>query len=230
MQLWPAVVGGASVVAATGAWAAMHPGARIFGPTLTTVPAPSTIALTFDDGPNPAATPALLDLLERHGAAATFFMIGQWAAACPSIVRLVAARGHTIGNHTHTHPNLVWMTPPRIVAELSQCQDAIGSIAHRRPTLVRPPYGFRGPQFHRAAVRSGLERVVMWRVTGRDWTPRGQRSLHARLSTVRGGDIVLLHDGSHTALGADRSPTLRALEYWLPRWRDAGLRCTALDG
>jgi peptidoglycan/xylan/chitin deacetylase (PgdA/CDA1 family) len=157
-------------------------------------------------------------------------MIGRWALACPAIVRMVAARGHTIGNHTHTHPNIVWMTSTRIVTELIECQNAIEAIAQRRPTLVRPPYGFRGPQFHGAAVRCGLERVVMWRVIGRDWTPRGQRSLRARLSTVRGGDIVLLHDGSHAALGADRSGMLRALEYWLPRWRDAGLSCAALEG
>jgi peptidoglycan/xylan/chitin deacetylase (PgdA/CDA1 family) len=228
MQSWPLVGGGAAIAACAAAWAAVHPRSQIFGPTLTATASSSIIALTFDDGPNPAATPPLLDLLERHGVTATFFVIGRWALACPDVLRATAARGHAIGNHTQTHPNLIWLRPARIVDELVRCQDTVDAIARRRPTLVRPPYGFRGPQLNAAVARSGLRQVVTWSVMGRDWTPRGQRALRSRLSRVRGGDIVVLHDGSHETLGADRTATLNALAYWLPRWRDAGLRCAPL--
>ena len=200
----------------------------MFGPTLRRAPSDRTIALTFDDGPNPAVTPRLLDILDCHSARATFFVIGRWARACPDIVREVVARGHAIANHTDTHPNLLWLPTRRIVDELIACQHSIEQIAGRCPALMRPPYGFRGPQLSAAVRRSGLVEVVMWTVMGRDWSPRGRAQLFKRLERVKGGDIVVLHDGSHEALGADREGMLRALEYWLPRWTDAGLRFEAL--
>src|SRR5262249_52751001 len=121
-----------------------------------------TIALTFDDGPNPALTPRLLELLERHQARATFFLVGRWANAHPSIVRDIQAGGHTIGNHTTTHPNLVWLSKRRIVAELAPRQAIIEDIVGVRPALVRPPFGARGPQLPAAVRESGLTDVVMW--------------------------------------------------------------------
>ncbi|PYR45562.1 MAG: polysaccharide deacetylase family protein [Acidobacteria bacterium] len=229
MSLWPAVLGGAALAACGSAWAACHPASQLFGPTITGVPASSGIALTFDDGPNPAITPLLLDTLDRHRAHATFFLIGRWVRANPSLAAETAARGHTIGNHTDTHPNTIWLPTRRIVDELIRCQEAIEKSGVPSPALTRPPWGFRGPQFNAAVERSGLKRVVMWSLMGRDWSPRGKRHLIARLQRVRGGDILVLHDGDHAADRADRRETVRALEHWLPRWRDAGLQCVALQ-
>jgi peptidoglycan-N-acetylglucosamine deacetylase len=230
MSIWPAVLGGAALAASGGsAWAACHPRSQLFGRTLTRVSPTSRIALTFDDGPNPAVTPKLLDTLEHHTVRATFFLIGRWVRASPSLAAEIAARGHTIGNHTDTHPNTIWLPTRRIVDELVRCQDAIEKAGAPAPALTRPPWGFRGPQFNGAVERSGLKRVVMWSLMGRDWSARGKRQLIDRLHRVRGGDIVVLHDGDHAAPGADRRETVRALEHWLPRWRDAGLQSVALE-
>src|SRR5262249_44830918 len=95
-------------------------------------------------------------------------------------------------------------------------------------TLVRPPFGFRGPQFHAAARRNGFSKVVMWSISGNDWKPRPASYVSRRIQKVKAGDIILLHDGDHRAPNADRSHMLEALEHWLPRWKDAGLQFVRL--
>jgi peptidoglycan-N-acetylglucosamine deacetylase len=229
MMAWIPIAASVSAAAGLLSWGAVHPASHLFGPTITRTPSTDCIALTFDDGPNPAITPRLLDLLEREGVQATFFVIGRWVRACPRIVAEIAARGHGLGNHTDTHANLTFLPPQTIARELMACQDAIDAAAGRRPRLMRPPFGYRGPQLRAALVRSGLSHVVTWSVMGRDWTARGTRDLQNALHRVTGGDIVLLHDGYHGSLCVDRTPTLDALAYWLPRWRDRGLRCVTLD-
>jgi peptidoglycan/xylan/chitin deacetylase (PgdA/CDA1 family) len=226
---WRELLTGMPLAGSVLAWGAYHPASTLFGRTIRRTASDQTIALTFDDGPNPAATPRLLDILDSHGARGTFFLIGRWCRACPAIVREIAARGHAIGNHTDTHPNLICLTRRRIVTELVECQAVIGQMAGVQPHLMRPPFGARGPQLQAAVRESGLNQVVMWTLLGRDWSSRGKQRLQTRLRRVRGRDIVVLHDGFHGALGADRSDTLRALEHWLPRWRDAGLRCVPLQ-
>lgn len=228
MALWPELAAGIGASLGVLAWGAYHPASRLFGPVVSRAASDRDIALTFDDGPNPALTPRLLDLLDRYDARATFFVIGRWARACPSIVREIAARGHTIGNHTDTHPNLVWLSTRSIVDELTRCQTTLVEIAGVAPALMRPPFGARGPQLRRAVAGTGLHAVVTWTLMGRDWSPRGKRRLRDRLQRARSGDVVVLHDGSHAALGADREESLRALEYWLPRWSDQGRRSVAL--
>jgi peptidoglycan/xylan/chitin deacetylase (PgdA/CDA1 family) len=226
---WPFVLGAGAASAGLAAWGAFHPAAQLFGPTLRRTSSARSIALTFDDGPNPVATPRLLDLLDRYEAHATFFVIGRWTRACPDIVREIAARGHVLGNHTDTHPNLVWKARQRICDELRRCQESIEDAAGIRPTLFRPPFGFRGPQLTAAAKASGLHHVVMWTVIGHDWDGRPAARLGHQLARVSERDILVLHDGSHQALGADREETLKALGEWLPRWRDAGLRAVGID-
>jgi peptidoglycan/xylan/chitin deacetylase (PgdA/CDA1 family) len=229
MTLWIPLAAGASATAGVLSWGAVHPAAHLFGPTITRAPSRDCIALTFDDGPNPAVTPRLLDLLARENAQATFFVIGRWVRAHPAIVGEIAARGHAVGNHTDTHPNLTFLPSRTIVRELMACQNSIDGATGRRPRLMRPPFGFRGPQLQAAVVQSGLSHVVTWTVKGRDWSAHGSRHLRDRLLRVRGGDVVMLHDGHHGGLGADRTATLDALAYWLPRWRDRGLRPVALE-
>jgi peptidoglycan-N-acetylglucosamine deacetylase len=226
---WYPVLAGIPAAAGGLALGAYHPASPLFGPVVRRLPSKQTIALTFDDGPNPAMTPRLLDLLDRHEARATFFLIGQFARACPDIVRDIARRGHAIGNHTETHPSLVFLSTRRVVAELVECQRSIGEITGTAPTLMRPPFGARGPQLRTAITKSGLKKVVTWTLMGHDWSSRGKRRLIARLGRVHGSDVVVFHDGSHTRLNADRMDTLRALEHWLPRWKDRGLRTVSLD-
>jgi peptidoglycan-N-acetylglucosamine deacetylase len=205
------------------AWGVYHPSSQLFGKTQRRTGRARAIALTFDDGPNPAVTPHLLDLLERYDARGTFFLIGRHVRACPALAAEIAARGHTIGNHTDTHPNLLWQSRRRILDELERCDEAIAEATGRRPMIMRPPYGYRRPQVHAAARDAGFGRPVLWSRSARDWTPQGAAQVIRRLRAIRPGDIVLLHDGFHGALGADRQHTVHALEYWLPRWKAQGL-------
>jgi peptidoglycan/xylan/chitin deacetylase (PgdA/CDA1 family) len=186
-----------------------------------------TIALTFDDGPDASTTPRLLDLLDRHDTRATFFVLGTRARAHPALVQQIAGRGHAIGNHTDTHPRLVWHGSAAIERELQRCQTAIADATGRAPTLHRPPFGYRHPRFGAVAMRVGLTRIVMWSRMTRDWTG-APAVIHRRCAAVRDRDIVVLHDGDYRRQPADRESMLRALEVWLPRWRDAGLRSVAL--
>jgi peptidoglycan/xylan/chitin deacetylase (PgdA/CDA1 family) len=209
------------------AWAAFAPTSQLFGPTVCHVP--RGCALTFDDGPNPSVTPRLLALLERHQVKATFFLLGKYVAESPSLTAEIAAAGHGIGNHTYSHPSLIFYSRTRIADELNRCDTAIFHATDRRTAFIRPPFGFRGPLFHSAARKAGLSKVVMWSVSGRDWTPQPADRVQRRLSRARSGDIVLLHDGDHRQPNADRSHMLQALEYWLPRWKDSGLEFSKME-
>jgi peptidoglycan-N-acetylglucosamine deacetylase len=232
MNMLPIALACVPVAAAAGAaaWGAVNPGSQLFGPTVRRTKTANSIALTFDDGPNPAVTPALLNLLDRHSAHATFFVIGRFARACPELIREIAARGHAIGNHTDSHPSLVWRAPARIAEELSRCQEAVAAATHSHPPLwMRPPFGFRGPQLRSAVRRAGLAGVAMWSLTCYDWTPQPAARLIARLGRLSGGQIALLHDGDHRSPGGDRSHVVTALEYWLPRWGDQGLKFVTID-
>jgi peptidoglycan/xylan/chitin deacetylase (PgdA/CDA1 family) len=244
----PLAIGVPAIVAAAGAglgaWGAVAPSSQLFGAVLRRLPAAAEgeasreIALTFDDGPNPAITPRLLDLLARYNAPATFFVIGQFAAKCPELVREIAARGHLLANHTHTHPNLFWQSRTSIAQELRQCEEAVAEalgaavstaskVSHGANALtmqwMRPPYGLRGPQLFGVARALGLRGVATWSRLCFDWKPQPAAPVIARLARVQARDIVLMHDGDYRKLGGDRAHVVAALEHWLPRWRDAGL-------
>jgi peptidoglycan/xylan/chitin deacetylase (PgdA/CDA1 family) len=224
-----AALAGAVGCAGAGAWGAMHPASQLFGRTIRHTGNTRTIALTFDDGPSPQITPGLLDLLERHQIQATFFVIGKFVRECPALAAEIAARGHVIGNHTETHPDLIWLPSRRIEEELAHCQEAIHTATGRAAVWMRPPFGFRGPQLDAVVRRGGFSAVVMWSAWAWDWKPQPAAPVIERLRRARGGDIVLLHDGDHRALGGDRRHTVAALEYWLPRWKDAGLEFVTLS-
>jgi len=244
---WPIVLPAAAGIAAgVAAWGAVHPASQMFGATICRTPDPRQIALTFDDGPNPAVTPGLLALLGRRNVRATFFLVGQFARACPELVREIAARGHSIGNHTETHANLALASAKRIEDELALCQRsvaaALDSGAASLPRWMRPPFGYRRPGVWGAARRAGLSGVAMWSFTAYDWKPQPPARLIARLARVAerrtspasqasrvGGEVVLLHDGDFRQLGADRSHVLAALEHWLPRWQEAGFEFVTID-
>jgi peptidoglycan/xylan/chitin deacetylase (PgdA/CDA1 family) len=221
--------GGGCAAAGTYSWASCVPSAQLFGRTIRRTGNPETVALTFDDGPNPAVTPALLDLLDQHSVRATFFLIGAHVRACPELAREVSSRGHTIGNHTDTHPALPFLSAQKIREELARCDEAIESATGRVPRWMRPPYGFRSPLLNGVVRSRRGAGVVMWSRLAHDWNPQPAEHVTRRLQHVRGGDIVLLHDGDHRAPGGDRRHTVQALQKWIPRWKDAGLRMVTLD-
>jgi peptidoglycan-N-acetylglucosamine deacetylase len=223
----------------------VYPRAQLFGPTVCRTNSSRKLAITFDDGPNPAITPKLLDLLDRYKARATFFLIGRFVRECPDLVRDTFARGHLLGNHTDTHPNLFWLNPAQIRDQIRRCNDAVGAAAGVVPGWLRPPFGMRNLWLASAARESGLQ-VAMWTLIPGDWMakppewlirrmrPIAHRARHvsgnaANVSSARTGDILCLHDGAHRGLNGDRSRTLAALEYWLPRWRGLGLQFVTMD-
>jgi peptidoglycan-N-acetylglucosamine deacetylase len=228
----PVLLGATGFCAGGGvfSWAAVAPSAQLFGPTIRRTGDPSVIALTFDDGPNPAVTPHLLDLLERHAATSTFFLIGERVRAFPALANEILRRGHTVGNHTDTHRRLVFLSTRGIADQLTRCAEALTNAIGLRTRWMRPPFGYRGPQLESALRKQAPDsRVVMWSASARDWNAQPSRNVVRRLGSVRGGDIVLLHDGDHRNPSAGRTHTLDALEYWLPRWKDGGLRLLGLN-
>jgi len=239
-----AVVAGAAGLAGYGA---VYPRAQLFGRTICRTNSARKLALTFDDGPNPAITPKLLDLLDRHNAKATFFLIGRYVRECPELVKETIARGHSVGNHTELHPNLFLLNSMKVRVELRLCHDAILNAIGAAPKWFRPPYGMRNPWVIPAARELGY-RTVMWTLIPGDWQEKPVEWLIPRMEPIaqhakrslgdssssqldaRGtGDILCLHDGGHRDLNADRSRTLAALEHWLPRWRDLGLEFVTID-
>jgi peptidoglycan-N-acetylglucosamine deacetylase len=222
MNALNALLPAAAAAAGLSAWAGMHPRSQLFGPVTYNVP--DGCALTFDDGPNPDVTPRLLRLLDQHGVKATFFLLGKHVRKFPGVVAEIASHQHQIGNHTDTHRSLLFLGRDHILEEIRRCEEAIHAAAGRPSAFIRPPFGFRGPNFASAVRSANFRQVVMWSVNGRDWKPQSGYSMTNRLRRVGQGDIVLLHDGDHRASKVDRSHMLQALEFWLPRWLDSGLK------
>jgi peptidoglycan-N-acetylglucosamine deacetylase len=239
-SLIPAEValGGAALIAAAGltlTYAALSPGSQLFGPTIIAGNDPNEVALTYDDGPNDVATDALLDLLARHNARATFFMIGSFVRQRPEIVRRVHAAGHLIGNHTQTHPWLSFQSSRVIRDELRSCnqalEDAIGAPIH----YLRPPHGARRPMVFRAAAELGLK-IVQWNAMGYDWQPISPDRIVAHVARGRErarrhhtGANILLHDGHQQGIGANRSATVQATAALLDRFAREGTRTVTVD-
>ena len=196
--------------------------ARAFGTLVGVRTTEPVAALTFDDGPDPETTPRLLDLLARHGAKATFFLVGKRAAKHPGLVARLAAEGHAIGNHSWDHPALSRL-PAAAVAE--QLRRAAAAIGDARPRLMRPPYGDQSLASHLAARRLGLT-VVAWTVVGADWADDDGPAIAARLlAGLHPGAILLLHDSLASFAEErhrDRGAMLAAVEALLvarPDWR-----------
>src|SRR5437660_12533665 len=164
-------------------YAAVDPRAQLFGATLCQTASSRQLALTFDDGPNPAITPKLLDLLDRHNAKATFFLIGRYVRECPELVKETVARGHLVGNHTETHPNLFRLSRREIRIELRLCHDAISNALGSPPKWFRPPFGFRNPWVVPSARELGY-RTVMWTLLPGDWKERPLERLIPRRKPV----------------------------------------------
>ncbi len=206
----------ATATIATLAYATVAPSSQLFGRTLIAPPHPQELALTFDDGPNPTATPYLLDLLAEHNTKATFFLIGRYALSQKTLARRILAEGHTVGNHTMSHPKLPLCSHTRICAELTDANHAITDTLGVPIRLFRPPHGFRTPFVLRTARALGLTPTT-WNLIANDWSlPTAQaitdRVLAGITRNQRRGQAsnIVLHDGSQLTPTPDRSRSLAA--------------------
>jgi peptidoglycan/xylan/chitin deacetylase (PgdA/CDA1 family) len=201
----------------------MAPRSQVFGRTFIGIGEESRqLALTFDDGPNDPWTPRLLEVLDRHQARATFFLIGRYVAQRPELARQISEAGHAIGNHTWDHPNLIFVRSSEVESQIKRCANALEEAAGAHSSLFRPPFGGRTPQALRAVRRCGLV-PVLWSVSGWDWEAKSAAQIETKvMGSVEGGEVILLHDGGHRQLGTDRSFTVSAVERIIVRCKEQG--------
>jgi peptidoglycan/xylan/chitin deacetylase (PgdA/CDA1 family) len=215
------------VVAASAGLAAgyqcMAPTGQWYGRTFTGLARGTRkLALTYDDGPNDPHTLQLLEVLARNNVPATFFLIGRYVRQRPAIAREIVNSGHVVGNHTFTHPLLIFKSESEIRRQLTDCRAALQDAIGQHSNLFRPPFGGRRPAVLRIARELGLE-SVMWNVTGYDWNAPPAAVIERKIARqMRGGDVILLHDGGHKQMGADRSQTVLATERLIPRYQSEG--------
>jgi peptidoglycan/xylan/chitin deacetylase (PgdA/CDA1 family) len=220
----PALLGLTAAAAASAAgYQSMAPTGQWFGRTFAGgIRGSKQIALTYDDGPNDPHTLKLLDVLAKHNVRATFFMIGRYVQQRPDIARAVAQAGHVIGNHTLTHPLLIFKSEAQTRAQLVDCHQALQDAIGQHSNLFRPPWGGRRPATLRIARELGLQ-TVMWNVTGYDWNAPPAAVIESKVARqMRGGDVILLHDGEHRAMGADRAQTVIATDNLIQRYKNEG--------
>jgi peptidoglycan-N-acetylglucosamine deacetylase len=217
------LIGAVAAAASAAGYQSMAPAGQWFGHTFTGLERGSKqLALTYDDGPNDPHTQHLLDVLVRHKVHATFFLIGRYVQQRPDIVRELVKAGHIVGNHTFTHPMLTFKSAQELRSQLENCDRALTDAVGERSNLFRPPFGGRRPVVLRTARRMGLE-PIMWNVTGYDWDATSAEHIERKVtSRVRGGNVILLHDGGHRAFGADRSYTVAATDRLISRYKSEG--------
>ena len=168
-------------------------------------PAPTTgnkvIALTFDDGPGPYTT-HLLDILDQYGAKATFFLIGSKVSGQASVVRSIHARGHQLGNHSWSHPELPKLSVDQIAGEIDRTNEAIRQATGVKPTILRPPYGAANGVVLEQLRARGMS-SILWSVDTRDWADRNSQIVCSRaVAGARPGAVILMHDIHQTSVNA----------------------------
>lgn len=228
VPLW-ALLASIVLIAATVSAGTFFQASGIFArPLLSAATRRAEVALTFDDGPDPSTTPALLELLDARGHRATFFVIGERAARHPELLRQIAMRGHAIENHSWSHSYATpFMRALRLSRELESASGLIAAASGKRPRFFRAPVGLLSPPIAHAARLAGLQ-LVGWTATARDGvastTP--SRAIARLAKGLRTGAILVLHDG---AIGSQRTPIAAQV---LPRLLDLiearGLRSVTL--
>jgi peptidoglycan-N-acetylglucosamine deacetylase len=182
------------------------------------------VALTFDDGPDPRFTGAVLDLLRDHGVVATFFCTGMNVAAHPDLIARIAAEGHTVGNHTWSHPYLPELARDEVLRQIDATNAAVARVTGGAPVLARPPYGARTPEVLEWLASQGMT-TVLWDVDPSDWASPGTDAIvEAVAAGIRPGSVVLMHDG-----GGDRWQTVAALPAVLSTLLDGGYTLVPLS-
>jgi peptidoglycan/xylan/chitin deacetylase (PgdA/CDA1 family) len=230
---WPLIVGAIVTNHALIALIGMWPRSRLLGPNLRRLPdryvARGEIALTFDDGPDPGATPEVLEILDRRGAKATFFCIGRRAAAHPGLVAEIVRRGHRVENHSHEHSNgFALMGPGTMGRDIDRAQETLASCSGTAPLFFRAPAGIRNPWLHGVLASRGLH-LTSWTRRGFDTITRNPARIVRRLTrNLAGGDVILLHDASEPHASTGRPVVLEALPKLLDEIDSRGLRAIAL--
>jgi peptidoglycan/xylan/chitin deacetylase (PgdA/CDA1 family) len=232
-ELWPPIVAALLANHAVLFTASLLPRSRLIGPNLVRLPEAAArrgeVAITFDDGPDPEVTPRVLDLLEERGATASFFCVGERAAAFPRLVGEIAGRGHSVENHSHRHSTAFgWYGPWRLRREVEAAQRALAAAAGAAPQFFRAPFGTRNPLLDPVLARLGLTLV--------SWTRRGYDTVDGDAARVLGrlvdglaaGDVLLLHDGVSARERRSEPTVLAVLPRLLDRLADRGLRPVSL--
>jgi peptidoglycan/xylan/chitin deacetylase (PgdA/CDA1 family) len=156
-------------------------------------------------------------------------MIGRYVQQRPDVARAVAQAGHVVGNHTFTHPLLIFKSEAQTRTELLECRSALQDAIGEPSKLFRPPFGGRRPATIRIARELGMQ-TVMWNVTGYDWNAPPAAEIEKKVERqMRGGDVILLHDGGHRAMGADRAQTVIATDDLIRRYKDEGYEFVTVE-
>jgi peptidoglycan/xylan/chitin deacetylase (PgdA/CDA1 family) len=221
---------GTSLVA-VGSWGVFHPRSQIWGPIVHRGPRSlPQVALTFDDGPHPEATPAILDALGDLGARAAFFVIGSHAARWPALVRRIADEGHVIGNHSYDHHRWGSMWGVRYWRDqIGRTQELIASVTGLRPAYFRPPMGFKSLNVSWVLRSAGLTQVT-YSLRGFDgFATTPERILERLLPNATAGDIIALHDGRDPYVDRPRLATRDSIRPLIHGLRERGLEMVRLD-
>lgn len=213
--------------------AAFFPRGRLLGSNLSRLPAAAArrgeVVLTFDDGPDPEVTPQVLDVLDRYRVKASFFCIGEKAAAFPGIVRDIARRGHSVENHSQRHSHaFAFYGMSQLGREVDAAQSIIAAHAGRPPAFFRAPAGFRSPFLDLVLARRGLD-YVSWTRRGYDTVERDPAKVLGRLTRgLAAGDVLLLHDGNSARTAQGEAVVLAVLPLLLERLSAERLTSVAL--
>jgi peptidoglycan/xylan/chitin deacetylase (PgdA/CDA1 family) len=183
---------------------------------------PGQIALTFDDGPDPQWTPQVLDILDRYGIKATFFVVGVQANRHQDLVREIVARGHSIANHTWAHPRLTGLSAGGTADQLVGVSNLIRDMTGYVVSCARPPYGSTNARVNQQIADNGM-RPALWSIDTEDWRRRGVPSIVSRALAAGPDAVILFHDGP-----GDRSQTIAALPTVIETLTARGLTFTRI--
>ena len=231
--LWPWVLGALAGNHLLLGAAVLWPRGGMLGPNLVRLPASAVrrneVSLTFDDGPDPEVTPRVLDLLDSLQAKASFFCVGEKAAAHPDIVREIARRGHSVENHSYRHAHaFAFYGPGRLRGEVEETQVLIADITGRSPAFFRAPAGFRSPLLDAVLALNGV-RYVSWTRRGFDTVDADAAAVLRRLTRgLAAGDVLLLHDVASRRTSSGEPVVLAVLPALLECLAASGLKPVSL--
>ncbi len=225
-------IGGSLVTGSAALWASFSPTNTFWGPVHARGPADGRprYALTFDDGPTPESTPAILDMLGELNARAAFFVIGANVRRCPQLLSRMHREGHVVANHSFDHPRMgIFRGPWYWERQVRQTDAIIQQVIGKRAMMFRPPMGIKTWYVMGAALRAG-HAVINWTRRGVDGIATTPERILARLvPSAQAGDVLLLHDGVEPRSKRDPSATVAAIRPLILRLRDRGLEPAALD-